>query len=77
VSFVKKTFILFSEFDFGQEDDFDLLPGVSDSQKVAMMAAAHQVFPEMVESKVAPMASIQEVLPEMDKPVFAKKSAPG
>jgi len=24
-----------------------LLPGVSDSQKVALMAAAHTVFPEM------------------------------
>jgi hypothetical protein len=77
VSFVKKTFILFAEFDFGQEEDFDLLPGVSDTQKVALLAAAQEVFPDMVVSKVAPMASIQEVLPEMDKPVFAKKSAPG
>ncbi len=76
MSFVKKTFILFAEFDFGQEEDFDLLPGVSHTQKVALLAAAQQVFLDMVVSKVAPMAAIQEV-PEMAKPVFAKKSAPG
>jgi hypothetical protein len=41
-----------------------------------LLAAAQQVFPDMVVSKVAPMAAIQEV-PEMAIPVFAKKSAPG